>query len=82
MKYPITPFTGGTSAMGLVVSIMVLPLILPAIPEITFSATTPLTARITISPNAATSSKLPVSIPVSFFICSLFVWFQDSLLSN
>ena len=61
VKYCKTPFTGGASAIGFVVSMTVLPLRL-AMPAAfsAASAAVPLVARTTISPNFAASSNEPI----------------------
>ena len=62
--YRRTPFTGGESARGLVVSTKVLPAKFsgPA-SSMTFSTTRPKTASTTRSPNRVASAKVPADAP-------------------
>ncbi len=59
VKNGITPFTGGPSAMGLLVSMTVLPARAPAQDSAAATAPVPFTAITTSSPNRAASAKVP-----------------------
>jgi len=70
VKYLSTPFTGGASAIGLLVSMTVFPSSLPVpTPRSASSTTLPFTASTMISPKDAVSAKVPTAAfpPVADF---------------
>lgn len=68
-----TPSTGGSSAIGFVVSITIFPrrFAAPA-PASASSAARPATASTTVSAHAAASAGVPVGIPASFPKAAIF----------